>query len=131
VRGLLEELLAPYAEEERRAIVVAGDDAEVGPSGGTALALVIHELATNAAKYGALATAQGRIAIEAARRDVRFVLVWAERGVTGAAPPARVGFGTELATRTVAGQLGGRMSQDWGREGLTATIDLDLARLGA
>lgn len=94
------------------------------------LSMVLHELATNAAKYGALSTPQGRLAvswrIEAAQNDPpRLVLAWQERdGPPLSGPPARRGFGALVVEATVRSQLGGTVQLDWSGPGLRCTIAL-------
>jgi two-component sensor histidine kinase len=102
----------------------------VGSHAATALTLVLHELATNAAKYGALCVPEGHLAITWAVENDRIDLRWVERGgppVEGA--PTSKGFGSQLAQKSIAGQLGGALAHDWQREGLRLTITLPLARL--
>ena len=96
----------------------------------TSLALILHELATNAAKYGALSASGGTVAITGARRDDRFALEWQERGGPEVAgPPQRRGFGAILAERGAITQLGGSIVHDWAPAGLTLRLEFLLARL--
>jgi two-component sensor histidine kinase len=96
---------------------------EIGPSAATALALAIHEFATNAVKYGALSTPGGTVEITCGLHDDTFELIWAERGGTPIdQPPIREGFGTTLARRSIAGELGGAIGAEWAKEGLTLRI---------
>ncbi|MBL6081283.1 PAS domain-containing protein [Belnapia sp. T18] len=130
LRGLLATLLAPYGAEEAGRMQLGGDDVPVGVKAATSLALILHELATNAAKYGALSRPEGGVAITGERLGERFGLTWQERGgpeVEG--PPERRGFGTILAERGAITQLGGTIRQDWAREGLTLRLEVPLARL--
>jgi PAS domain S-box-containing protein len=69
LRGLLEEIFRPYPAFDEQRIVIAGDDVAVDDRGATPIALFFHELATNAAKYGALSTYDGRVELEIACRD--------------------------------------------------------------
>jgi two-component sensor histidine kinase len=93
----------------------------------TAFALLLHELATNAAKYGALSTPTGHIDIACSEGDGQFALTWVERGGPRVERQSDgEGFGTMLARKTVNGQLGGEISRDWKPEGLT--IRLSVAR---
>jgi PAS domain S-box-containing protein len=130
LKGLIATLLAPYGTEEAGRLHLAGDDVPVGVKAATSLALILHELATNAAKYGALSQPEGGVAITGERLGERFGLVWRERGgpaVEG--PPERRGFGTILAERGAITQLGGSIAQDWAREGMTLRLEVPLARL--
>ncbi|TCZ65950.1 PAS domain-containing protein [Roseicella aquatilis] len=130
LHGLLGQLLAPYAEVGSDHVRLLGDDAPIGVKAATSLALILHELATNAAKYGALTGPEGRLTITGLRRDDRLVLAWQERGGPPVAgPPERRGFGTVLAERGAITQLGGSIAHDWAPEGLTLTLDVPLERL--
>jgi PAS domain S-box-containing protein len=129
--GLLATLLAAYEERDRARVVIAGADAPVGPHAGTSFALVIHELATNAMKYGALSAAGGQVTISSERRDGVLAITWRETGgpeVTG--PPERRGFGTALSERALTAQLGAEIHREWRPEGLTVRITVPLAALG-
>ncbi|WP_043337124.1 PAS domain-containing protein [Belnapia moabensis] len=130
LKGLLGTLLAPYGAEEAGRMQLSGDDVPVGVKAATSLALILHELATNAAKYGALSRPEGGVAITGERIGDRFGLTWRERGGPEVAgPPERRGFGTILAERGAITQLGGTIAQDWAREGLTLRLEVPLARL--
>ena len=130
LKGLLGEIFAPYPASEEGRITIEGDDLEVDDRGATPIALVFHELATNAAKYGALSTPDGRIAIEIARDDSMLTLIWREMdGPTIAGPPSRIGFGTRLAQMSVEQQLGGVIRREWAVGGLRLEIDVQARRL--
>lgn len=111
-------------------IAIAGPEVAVGGHAVTSLALLLHELATNAAKYGALSAASGRIAIVWTVEDDVLSLSWAERG----GPPADGaangdGFGTWLVDGTIKGQLQGQIARRWDAEGLTILMTMPLDRL--
>ena len=138
VLGLLRILAHPYMHEQDgqsssddARLAVAGDDAQVGAGAGTALALIIHELATNAVKYGSLSRPEGYVTIRGELLpDDQFRLTWQERGgppVQG--PPAHRGFGTVLADRGATGQLGARMEQDWDEAGLIVRLTMPVENL--
>ena len=130
LHGLLAVLLSPYSVDGRSRITIRGTDAMVDDKGATPLALVIHELATNAAKYGALSTSDGHVSVDISENDGQLELVWAEIGgppITGS--PTRHGFGTDLAELSVSRQLGGELSKEWSREGLKVTMRVDAKRL--
>ena len=132
LRGLLQALLAPYGAAEAGRLILEGDDVPIGVKAATSLALILHELATNAAKYGALSSSEGTVAIHGSLTGDRFSLVWCERGgpeVAGV--PTRRGFGTILAERGAITQLGGKVAHDWATEGLTLRLDVPLARLSS
>jgi PAS domain S-box-containing protein len=130
VQGLIRTTLAPYAADGRERFACSGPDAPVGGNAITSLALVFYELATNAAKYGALSVSGGRIEIGCFLREREFTLTWKEQG----GPPAdrphdHAGFGTTLMRRMVEGQFGGRVSEQWLPEGLTIQLSVLLDRL--
>lgn len=130
MQNLLRNLFSPYANGDASRIVVKGDDVTLDDRGSTPIAMVFHELATNSAKYGALSVAEGQIEVTIARRGGKIAVDWAERGgppIT--APPAREGFGTELADLSIRRQLGGTIEKTWAREGLRVAIELDETRL--
>jgi PAS domain S-box-containing protein len=130
VHGLLRTLLAPYDSLEGSRLVIAGCDAALGPGAATGLALVIHELATNASKYGALSRPGGRVEISCDSADGAFSLRWREIGgppIAGA--PDHAGFGSTLSRRVAAGQLGAEIRQEWHRDGLIVSLSADLGRL--
>jgi two-component sensor histidine kinase len=107
--------------------VISGPDIPIAGSTITSFALLLHEFATNAAKYGALSTPTGTIDIVCVEDDGQFALTWTERG--GPRVENQIdgdGFGTLLARATVKGQLGGEISRDWKPDGLT--IRLSVAR---
>ncbi|CAN5584557.1 hypothetical protein BH10PSE4_BH10PSE4_01470 [soil metagenome] len=130
LKGLLQEIFRPYPAFEEGRITVVGDDAEVDDRGATPIALVFHELATNAAKYGALSTPEGRVDVEIVRRDAGLNIQWRETGgpaIVG--DPTRTGFGTRLAQMSIEQQLGGVIRRDWDRNGLRLEIDVLIKRL--
>jgi two-component sensor histidine kinase len=111
-------------------IRMSGPAVPCGHQAISAIAMVLHELATNAAKYGALSTKTGSVDIRWAAGDDDLELLWSESGgppVAGA--PAQEGFGSSLVKKTVAGQLGGSVSHDWTEGGLKVALTLPLGRL--
>jgi PAS domain S-box-containing protein len=133
--GLLQTLLAPYSDaadtrEPGNRIVIEGQDLDIGTAAGTSLALVIHELATNAVKHGALSAETGRLHIRTALADGVARIRWEEVGgpsVHGA--PERRGFGTTLSERALKVPLAGELSRDWRADGLVAEIRVPVERL--
>lgn len=124
--------LSPYDEKG----VVGGrvrlslPGVRVGETAATTLALVVHELATNSVKYGALSVAGGTLDVGCADQDGHVAIVWTERGGPPVSAPAGPGgFGSRLVSRSVAGQLGGTVALDWQAEGVVVTLRLSKARL--
>ena len=128
---LVSVLLAPYDEKEASVrIRVSMPKIRVGASSSTTLALVIHELATNSAKYGALSTARGTLDVSCNAHDDEVVVMWTERGGPPVvAPSMPEGFGSKLVHRTVAAQLGGAITFDWAQEGLVVALRMSKNRL--
>ncbi|HEX8388023.1 MAG TPA: PAS domain-containing protein [Sphingomonas sp.] len=127
LHGLLAELFAPYGR-----IRVEGDEVAVDDRSATPLALLFHELATNASKYGALSAEGGEVVVTVAREGAgdktdRVRLRWTERGgppVT--APTGAPGFGTQLVELSAIRQLGGAIRRDWNPAGLVVEVDAPL-----
>ncbi len=129
---LLSILLAPYDDlgAFKGRIRVAVERTGVGSSSATGIALVIHELATNSMKYGALSVPTGTLDVTSVAEADRIVLTWLERGGPPVEPPARPsGFGSLLVRRSVTGQLAGTIDYDWSIDGLIVTLGIDRARL--
>ena len=130
LQGLLAELLLPYDDTDASRIAIRGDDIQIDDRSATPLALVVHELATNSAKYGALSSSTGSLTITIDREEDQLTLVWEEQGGPAIAKtPDRRGFGTELAELSIARQLGGSIEKDWRRAGLKVTISLNPSKL--
>lgn len=131
---LLSVLLAPYDETAAFSgrIRVAVPRMGIGEQTATALAMVVHELATNSVKYGALSAAEGSLDISSRTEGDRIELVWAETGgpsIVGR--PELTGFGSRLVARSVANQLGGELTYDWQESGLVLTIAMRQDKLSA
>ncbi|WP_134499658.1 hypothetical protein [Microvirga pakistanensis] len=126
---MAEGLLALGAQEGERVTGITGPTVRLNPKAAETLALVIHELATNAMKYGALSTDRGRITvewgIERPDGEPRLVLRWIETGVRlSGERPQRRGFGTELIERMLAYELDGMASLAFTPGGLHCIISL-------
>lgn len=103
---------------------MTGDDAAIDDRSATPLALLFHELATNAAKYGALSVPDGRVHlhVSAGADDVR--IDWREAGGPTVTPSDTDGFGSRLMTLSVERQLGGRIEKEWRSEGLAISLSI-------
>jgi PAS domain S-box-containing protein len=136
---LVAEELAPFAERDAARVGIEGPAIRLRPEAAQALALVVHELATNAAKYGALSVEGGRVEVswalvgtgaeggeEAGARDGtgRLELSWRELGGPRVAPPTRHGFGSTVVRATVEKQLRGAVALDWLPEGLACGLSI-------
>ncbi len=130
LQALIHAIIAPFDEPAAPRISITGDDAPVSGAAVTSLALLLHEFATNAAKYGALASPEGTIAIDCADGGGAVVVNWTERGGPPVAePPESEGFGGVLSRLAVAGQLGGEIARDWNPEGLAIRLSVPRSRL--
>lgn len=129
---LISVLLAPYDADGAFAgrIRVAVPRMGIGEYTASGMAMVLHELATNSLKYGALSVEEGTLDISGSQVDDAIQIVWAERGgpqvVTS--EPAK-GFGSSLVQRTVGGQFGGSIAYDWSEFGLIVTLRLKAENL--
>lgn len=136
LHALIQTVTSPFvlrAEGDEARVTVSGPDVPVAAGGPvTSIALLLHEFVTNAAKYGALSTPEGRVDIDCREEGDQFVLTWTERG-----GPAidRVGdaegFGSLLARATVKGQLEGAISREWKPDGLIIRLTVTRRRLKA
>jgi two-component system CheB/CheR fusion protein len=110
--------------------VFNGPEVPIGGDAITSLALVLHELATNAAKYGALSSPGGSLSVGWSVAKGELMLKWQERGGPPLhGRPSCEGFGSLLARRTVTDQIGGELSYDWKPEGLVVHLTAAVARL--
>ncbi len=118
-------------------VSLSGPPVALAPSAVQPLAMVLHELATNAAKHGALSAPGGRVEVgwSAGRRQGEHGLLrlrWAEAGGPPlAGPPRRRGFGTRVVEATVRSQLGGSVERQWEPDGLIVEVTVPLARVMA
>lgn len=128
LQALLRTLLMPYESLDgapQRFRFFAGTDVPIRDTAVTSLALIIHELATNAVKYGALSGEAGSVGLSCRRYETSISLTWCERGGPPVErSPEHIGFGSTLIQRSVNGQLGGRISYRWEPDGLRVLMSL-------
>jgi PAS domain S-box-containing protein len=118
LHNLVTQELSPYCKDETR-VRSDGPNVLLEPQMAQTIAVTLHELATNAAKYGALSTAKGHVEVGwSIALDSRVVLRWTEIGGPPVKPPRRRGFGTRVMEGMIRGQLKGEMRFDWRAEGL-------------
>jgi CheY-like chemotaxis protein len=101
------------------------------PATAQAVALALHELATNAAKYGALSTETGTLGVTWRAEGDALVLDWTETGGPPTAEPARLGFGLTIVRSSIEAQFRGGVSYEWRREGLRCTLSIPAAQIAA
>lgn len=129
---LLERVLAAHVTDVSAQLRVDGPVVSLGAGGATSLALVLHEIATNAAKYGSLSVRGGRLDISWRIDGATLLLNWSETGGPPVAgPPEHSGFGADLARMTSRGQLGGAFEQIWRPEGVEIRLTAMIVRLEA
>ena len=131
---LLAVLLAPYDDMGAFSgrVRVGVPRMGVGEAAATTLALVVHELATNSLKYGALSAPTGTLDLSSTADSGDVVLVWTEHGGPPvAAPTSPEGYGTRLVARTMSRQLGGSIHYDWSKEGAIVTLRINKDHLAA
>jgi PAS domain S-box-containing protein len=132
LRALVEGELAPFVGEGSPRAELDGPPMMLPPGAAQPVAMALHELATNAVKYGALSTPGGSLSVswrlDGGPRGV-LRLRWAEAGGPAVAgPPARRGFGSRVLDATMRGQLGGKVSVAWERTGLVCEMEVPLGR---
>ncbi len=128
--ALIASIFEPYLDEGDERLTVIGG--EIGLRGGAVpnFALLLHEFATNAVKYGALAFPEGRLRIECRETEGRFEMVWREDGVEGGAvKPTEEGFGSRLARAMIGGALNGAFHREFDGQGMVMRLLIPLERL--
>lgn len=129
---LLTVLLAPYDDLGAFSgrIRVSVPRMSVGKSSTTILALIMHELATNSLKYGALSVETGTLDVSCSAQDDGVLIVWTECGGPQVKPPTGSGgYGSKLVARSVTGHLRGTIDYEWAEQGLVVTLKVDSERL--
>jgi two-component sensor histidine kinase len=134
LHALIKTIIAPYDDMSpsgSRRMTIGGCDIPLSAEALTSFALLLYEFATNAAKYGALSTPDGRIDIECSEDGPQVLLTWSERG---SPPPVEQadegeGYGSLLGRATVKGQFGGEIEREWTPEGLIIRLSILRERL--
>ena len=134
--GLLEGLLAPYANAESDLVKISGDAVVLGTRAATPLALIFHELATNSAKYGALSSESGTIHIEVIKdcdETGSVCINWHEEVTDFIPPPTdqNEGFGSRLLRMAIEGQLSGSFTREFSDNGLRVELIIPKTAIGA
>jgi PAS domain S-box-containing protein len=122
IGDLIREELAPYLGTPSERVRVDGPVMLLRPAAAQSLGMVIHELATNAAKYGALSVASGRLEVGWRMAGDMVELSWFETGGPPTAPPTNAGFGSQIIKVTIGRQLHGQLEQEWLPDGLKCTM---------
>jgi two-component sensor histidine kinase len=122
-------LTAPYQGEGEKTIVIDGEDAPIGLQAAGTLALIVHELATNAVKHGALSSETGAVTVFCARTNGQYTIEWREDDGPRLSGPPREGFGLAFSERLAASaQI--KIRRTWRPEGLVASTSMPLEALG-
>jgi PAS domain S-box-containing protein len=130
LKELVERLMQPYRAGEEDRMSILGDDVAIDDAAATPLALLFHELATNAAKYGSLSAEGGRVVLTGSHTGGHYHLSWKEIGgpaVENAASGG--GFGSRMIELSVQGQLNGKLERIWEPDGLRVEIDMPVESL--
>jgi PAS domain S-box-containing protein len=126
LHDLIAKELAPYRKGNGTRLAVEGPALVLEPSTAQIVAVLFHELTTNAVKYGALSVSKGRIGVSWGHPEIgRLVLRWTETGGPGVSPPTREGFGTRVMTSMIR-QARGQIRFDWHPSGLACEITLPI-----
>jgi PAS domain S-box-containing protein len=128
MQKLVDEELAPYRLGDPNRLVASGPSIILEPTSAQTLALTLHELATNAAKYGALSTAAGKLHLRWSMQPNALVLHWEEHGGPPVEAPSATGFGTRIINSSIQSQLGGTTNFDWQKDGLHFTLSVPRAK---
>jgi PAS domain S-box-containing protein len=128
ITKLVDEELAPYATGEQ--IAFSGSNIQLQPATAQTLAMALHELVTNSAKYGALSTLSGRLTIRWEVEGDILQMLWEERNGPLVEKPASRGFGTRSVIASIESQLGGQAEFDWRSEGLICRLSVPLMQGG-
>jgi two-component sensor histidine kinase len=126
LQSLVMQELSPYCRSDEKRAVVEGPSVMLQPDAAQAIAVCLHEQATNAAKYGALSVPGGRVSVDWSQApDGRLIFHWSEEDGPAVSEPSRRGFGMHVLERMIE-SLNGRVRLDWRPEGLFCEIVLGI-----
>ncbi len=129
IRALVEAEMAPYARNEDAILELSGPDVELAPNDALSLGLAVHELATNAAKYGALSRSGGKVSVTWKKlNDDLARLTWRETGGPTVAQDRKSGFGTNLIEKIVAHELRNPVDLNFDPSGVVCKITVPLRK---
>jgi two-component sensor histidine kinase/DNA-binding response OmpR family regulator len=131
LRKIVEEEMAPYHATHRQRVITDGPAVVLLPATAQAVALALHELATNAAKYGALSTETGTLQVSWKTMDGALLLDWVETGGPPTAEPARLGFGLTIVRSSIEAQFRGGVRYEWRPDGLRCHLSIPAAQIVA
>lgn len=122
---------APYRREDGRNLKLSGPPVMLDPKQALTLGMALHELATNAAKYGAFSREDGSVSVDWGVAEGMLSICWSEQDGPAVTPPQRNGFGRLLLERVLAADLDGKVAMDFADTGLVCSISVPLQRPGA
>jgi PAS domain S-box-containing protein len=127
LHSLVTQELSPYWQNAETRVLIDGPKLLLEPNTAQTMAVTLHELATNAAKYGALSVPKGQVRVQWSRAaDEHLVVCWTETGGPSVTPPTRRGFGTHVMERMIRDQLNGQILLDWRAEGFACEIKIPM-----
>jgi two-component sensor histidine kinase len=130
LHDVIEEVLEPYRVSGQARFEVRGPEIQVSPRFALALSMALHELATNATKYGALSNATGQVRLtwlgDRTLKPPRLLLRWQEKGGPPVTPPSRKGFGSRLIERSLAQDLDADVRIEYAATGVVCTVEAPL-----
>jgi two-component sensor histidine kinase len=131
LRDIVEAATAPHLARSQDQMMIAGEPVTVTPRVALTLALGLHELTTNATKYGALSVPAGRVEVtwqieRRAPQPPALRIEWRERGGPAVVPPKQQGFGTRFVEGSVASELQGKAHIEYAPDGLVCTMEIPL-----
>lgn len=121
--------VGPHRASGKGQFEIAGPILRLGPKTAVALSMAVHELCTNATKYGALSSEAGRVEIAWSTDQGQFSWAWRELGGPAVVAPQHIGFGSRLIERSLAVQLSAKVSMDYAPKGLVCTIEAPLSAI--
>lgn len=132
LQAIVGEAIAPYGGAQAGRFSVSGPHVAIEPRAAVAISMALHELGTNAAKYGALRVEGGSVSIDwrYADDDDRLVLTWRESGGPPVSAPSRHGFGSRLIERVLSHELGGSARIDYAESGVVCVVEMVQVRRG-
>ncbi len=129
LHALVRASLKTHFDSDRERVRYTGEDFRLRPKSALALSIALHELGTNAVKYGALSTPEGSVSVSWTLAADRFRLCWEEEGGPPVTPPARSGFGTRMIERGLAAELHGDARIDYRPQGVVCILDAPLGAI--
>ena len=130
LNSIIQQELAAYCSEKGSRTTISGPSKTLGPPAAQSIAVVFHELATNAVKYGALSVPEGRVRIEwSLKPNQDLIIFWTEMEGPKVMPPSREGFGTRAIRMMIKNQLYGDVHFNWHPTGLACIIDIPFEQL--